>query len=188
MSMKQGIFIKRLNVLAKLQRGYSLIEVLIAVVVLAVGLLGIAGLQVLSIKNTQSAYLRSQATLLAYDIIDSIRVNPAVKASYAIGIGDPPTGTYSSCIGTAADCTTANIAVYDLHQWKCVLGKWAGAAPCDTGDLANIKGLLPGGDASVVVTGDDVTVTVQWIDKDLREKADTDEKRVVSLDITTRIE
>ena len=186
--MKQIIFIKRLNMLAKLQRGYSLMEVLIAVVVLAVGLLGIAGLQVLSIKNTQSAYLRSQATLLAYDIIDSIRVNPAAKASYAIGIGVSPTGTYSSCIGTAANCSTAEVAVYDIYQWKCVLGKWAGAAPCVTGDLASIKGLLPDGDASVVVTGDDVTVTVQWTDKDRREQADTAAKRIVSLDITTRIE
>ena len=57
------------------QRGFTLLEVLIAVMLLAVGLLGLAGLQAVSLRNNHSAYLRSQATMLTYDIIDSMRTN-----------------------------------------------------------------------------------------------------------------
>ncbi len=189
MSMKSGIFSKRVGMSVRPQRGYTLIEVLIAVIVLAVGLLGIAGLQVLSLKNTHSAYLRSQATLLAYDIIDSIRANKASKASYAVALDATPSGTYATCVGTSANCNAAAMVTYDLYQWKCSLGKFAGAEDvCDTSDLAGIAGVLPGGDGSISVSGNDVTVTVQWIDKDKREKAATTAERTVSLDITTRIE
>lgn len=56
------------------QTGSSLLEVLVAVVILAFGLLGLAGLQLNSVKSSHSAYLRSQATLLAYDMADRMRV------------------------------------------------------------------------------------------------------------------
>ncbi len=56
------------------QTGSSLLEVLVAVVILAFGLLGLAGLQISSVKSSHSAYLRSQATLLAYDMADRMRV------------------------------------------------------------------------------------------------------------------
>jgi len=55
------------------QTGSSLLEVLVAVVVLSIGLLGLAGLQMTSIKSSHSAYMRSQATLLAYDLADRAR-------------------------------------------------------------------------------------------------------------------
>jgi type IV pilus assembly protein PilV len=175
------------NKTSRLQHGYTLIEVLIAAVVLAVGLLGIAGLQMLSLKNTHSAFLRSQATLLAYDIIDSMRANPSVLSSYSVALNSAPSGTYASCVGTSANCTAAEIATYDLFEWKCKLGKWSGGSSC-TGGLASIEGLLPDGDASIAVSGNDVTVTVQWIDKDRREQASTAAERIVDLEITTRIQ
>ena len=55
--------------------GFTLIEVLIAMIVLAVGLLGLAGLQATSLRNNQSAYNRIKATQLAYDIADRMRAN-----------------------------------------------------------------------------------------------------------------
>ncbi len=55
------------------QRGVTLLEVLISIIVLAVGLLGYAGLQTVSLKNNTSAFQRSQATMLTYDIIDRMR-------------------------------------------------------------------------------------------------------------------
>lgn len=57
------------------QQGATLIEVLVALLVLSIGLLGLAGLQQTSVKSNQSAYYRSQATLLAYDITDRMRAN-----------------------------------------------------------------------------------------------------------------
>ncbi|MCK0506285.1 type IV pilus modification protein PilV [Aromatoleum anaerobium] len=57
------------------QRGATLIEVLVAVVVLSIGLLGLAGLQMTSLQSNHSAYMRSQASLLAYDLSDRMRAN-----------------------------------------------------------------------------------------------------------------
>lgn len=57
------------------QHGFTLVEVLVALIVLAIGLLGLANLQVVGLRNTHGAYLESQATLLAYDMMDRIRSN-----------------------------------------------------------------------------------------------------------------
>lgn len=76
----------------KRQLGVSLLEVLISVVVLSVGLLGLAGLQAVSLKNNTSAYQRGLATMLAYDVIDRIRADMPDSASYAVGMGSDGTG------------------------------------------------------------------------------------------------
>lgn len=55
--------------------GFSLIEVLVSIVVLSIGLLGTAGLMSASLKNTNTAFYRSQATFLADDIVDRLRAN-----------------------------------------------------------------------------------------------------------------
>lgn len=57
--------------------GLSLIEMLIALVVLSFGLLGLAGLQAYSLKNNHNSYFRSQATVLGYDLLDQIRAKRA---------------------------------------------------------------------------------------------------------------
>lgn len=78
------------------QRGVTLLEVLISIVVLAVGLLGYAGLQTMSLKNNNSAYQRSQATMLTYDIVDRMRANRPNLASYQVAMGSA--GTYQDVI------------------------------------------------------------------------------------------
>jgi type IV pilus modification protein PilV len=79
--------------------GFTLLEVLVAVLVLAIGLLGLARLQMTVMKSNQSAYLRSQASLLAYDISERMRANRTA----ALG------GSCDNCgheVGTPyADCT-----------------------------------------------------------------------------------
>lgn len=57
------------------QRGLTLIEVLVAILVVSVGLLGVAGLQATSLTANRVAYARTQATILAYDMADRMRVN-----------------------------------------------------------------------------------------------------------------
>ncbi len=68
--------------------GYTLVEVLVAVVILSVGLLGLAGMQARGMRNSHDAYLRSQAAILAYDIADRMRANrdAALAGDYDIGI------------------------------------------------------------------------------------------------------
>lgn len=122
---------KRRN--GKDQAGFSLLEVLIAVLVLSIGLLGMAGLQLNSLKFNQTATTRSQATVLAYDIADRMRANRAVAKSggYVIGATDEPTGT--------------TVAATDLTQWKAALNRY-----------------LPSGNGSIAVNSDIVTITVVW--------------------------
>jgi type IV pilus assembly protein PilV len=99
--------------------GFTLIEVLIAMLVLAVGLLGLAGLQATSLKNNQSAYNRSQATQLAYDMADRIRANPseANKLGTSAYAATTTAATQSSC-NSSPGCTPALMAQNDRAQWN----------------------------------------------------------------------
>ena len=122
------------------QSGFTLLEVLVAILVLSIGLLGLAGLMASSIRNNHSAYQRTQATWLAYDMIDRMRVNRANAIS--------STNNYNIAIG-AATSGSANLAGVDVTNWKTT--------------LANA---LPAGDGSVAVnsTSRAVTVIIQWND------------------------
>lgn len=130
--------------------GFTLIEVLITMVVLAVGLLGLAGLQITSLKNNQSAYHRSQANQLAYDIIDRMRANNFTDSAS----GDQSTVTYitgtatahSDCL-TLAGCSPTEMAENDLFQWQDALNK-----------------ILPNGQGSISMAGGLYTITILWDD------------------------
>ena len=87
------------------QRGVTLLEVLISIVVLSVGLLGYAGLQTVSMKNNTSAFQRSQATMLTYDIVDRMRANKPNLASYGVAIG--ALGSYADVISWKNDVAAA---------------------------------------------------------------------------------
>jgi len=102
----------------KQQSGFSLLEVLISLLVLGIGLLGLGGLQVASIKGGANAHSRTIATMFAMDLADRMRANPlGVKGGYY--------GTSSvSCSGGAfcrnsTYCTAQQIAVFDLQEVMC---------------------------------------------------------------------
>ena len=115
------------------QSGLSLIEMLIALLVLSFGLLGIAGLQAHSLKNNQSAYLRSQASLIAYEILDRMRANrtAAVNGNY-----DYQAGSIANPVAGTATCSGSQ-ACLDLTAWKTrferVLPAAAAAVSCNAG-------------------------------------------------------
>jgi type IV pilus assembly protein PilV len=99
--------------------GFTLIEVLIAMLVLSVGLLGLAGLQATGLKNNQSAYNRSQATQLAYDIADRMRANASATNNYATTFMDPPDATaQADCLVVSTTCTAADMSENDLFDWN----------------------------------------------------------------------
>lgn len=97
-------------------RGFTLLEVLIALLVFSLGLLGMAGLLMVAVKTNHSAYLRTQASFLAQSMADRMRANtPRVWAgdystSYPSGDTDPCT--------SAAACTRANVATRDKAIWS----------------------------------------------------------------------
>ena len=100
-----------------LQSGFTLIEILVAIVILSIGLLGVASLQVQGLKNNQSAYLRTQAAILAYDMADRMRTNPSEADTYAdfdtLGVVPPD----PQCISNDAGCSAQNLAFTDLFEW-----------------------------------------------------------------------
>lgn len=102
------------------QRGAGLIEVLVAVLVLAVGLLGMAGLQTQSLRFNNEAYFRTQATLLAMDMADRMRANfEQVRedtSTYTFAKTDTVPTTFKSCETNA--CTASELATYDFAQWR----------------------------------------------------------------------
>ncbi len=103
------------------QRGFSLIEVMVALLVLAIGLLGLAGLQTLGLKFNTQSYQRTQAVLNAYDIIDRIRANSggigaAVYDSIALTVPAPGLPLNPDC--GAVTCDNTQMADYDIAQWK----------------------------------------------------------------------
>jgi type IV pilus assembly protein PilV len=111
------------------QRGVGLIEVLITLVVLAIGLLGIAALQLLSKRTNFEAAERTIATQLAYDILERMRANPTALQTYA-GTSDsaaPVLGYQSAvftaeptpnCSGSATACSPIALATHDLWEWE----------------------------------------------------------------------
>ena len=99
--------------------GFTMLEVMISIVIIAFGLLGIAGLQAFALKNSQSASARLTATVLAEDMVDRLRSNQPAMASAEYN--KPNTADYDSNI----DCATnpclasapANMADYDRALW-----------------------------------------------------------------------
>lgn len=99
------------------QAGFSLLEVMIAVLVLSLGLLGLAALQGYSLQNNQSANHRTHASNLAYELIDSIRANPAAIPQY-VGALDEwtdecdelPDEPPAACLGATPDVVDCDIA------------------------------------------------------------------------------
>ena len=124
-------------------RGFSLIEVLVAVLVVSVGVLGIMGLQAVTLRTNTGAMLRTQATQFAYNIIDRVRANPTGTYVIAMNAAAP---VPVDCEGAGASCTIQQMANYDLAGW-----------------LADVA-QLPSGDGSITANANIIAVTVQWSD------------------------
>jgi len=92
-------------------RGFTLIEVLIALIIMSVGMLGIAGLYVHSMQAGRTSVLRHNAVTLAGDIADRIRANPTAGAAYALAGGN------NNCVDGGVDCTVAEMAANDIFLW-----------------------------------------------------------------------
>jgi len=110
------------------QNGFSLLEVLIALIVLSIGLLGHSKIQALGVRASTDAHLRTEATFLANDMIERMRANrPSVDSDYYAGISyatiDCTSAPAKICsegtAGAAADCTTTEMADEDAFNWFC---------------------------------------------------------------------
>jgi len=146
-------------------QGFTLVEVLVSLVILAIGLLGIAKLMLLSSHANDSAYLRSQASALAYEILDDMRANrqEAInKPTYITAAAVPPVTPGVVCVGVGSCNTSTEVGIYDLYQWGLHLNaNYVAVPPAPPGALPNGQGSV----AIATVAGQTtVTITVSWDD------------------------
>ena len=132
-------------------QGFTLIEVMVTVLILSLGLLGLAAMQLNALKNAHGSQLRNQATTLAYEIGERIRSNRAAAMDdhYTIAAGEAP-ATTPDC--EALLCAANEMADYDLGQWKSALVLQ-----------------LPSGEGAIERSGDLLTVRIFW--DELRNQA-----------------
>ncbi|NNF16281.1 MAG: type IV pilus modification protein PilV [Gammaproteobacteria bacterium] len=139
--------------------GFSLIEVLVALVILSVGMLGILTLQVKGLQFTQNAMTNTQAVNIASDMVDRIRANPAASSAYAIPYGPTSAAPLTNCadadgVFVTAVCTPPAMAAHDIWQWK--------------SQLQNASS-LPDADGRITVnattTPPTYTIEVKWVER-----------------------
>lgn len=119
-------------------RGVGLIEVMIAVLVMGIGFLGIAALQAVTLRNSQSALERSQAVVQTYAILDAMRANVAVARI----------GGYNLNTMTCTPPSAGDLAANDLRDWIVALQGNLGVSACGQIACGNL----------------DCKITVQWDD------------------------
>lgn len=112
------------------QKGFSLVEVLIALVIMSVGMLGIAGLYVQSMQAGRTSMFRHHAVTLAGDVADRIRANPTATNAYAAS-----TGANNNCVLGGVNCSPTQMAANDIFLWK-----------------IQAQDTLPSGDVTIVLT------------------------------------
>ena len=168
------------------QSGFTLVEVMVAIVILSFGLLGVAALMVNGLQYTHSAQQRSLATVLAYDLIDRMRSNvtgvalgdiPAGGGNYNRPVGNP-SGSGSpykipqaSCVAATAvpsgTCGAGNMADQDVYEWELAvqarLGSGVGIVCRDSSNSAGTY------DGTTIVHGCDgvgpkYAIKVYWLD------------------------
>lgn len=116
------------------QSGFTMLEVLVTLFVIAVALLGTAGLQSYAIKVNQGGQFRTQAVILGLDLLERIEANNEAAIAGAYAAAPLPNSAPVDCFGTA--CSPTNLATYDLVQFK-----------------SKLEEALPNGSATVAVAG-----------------------------------
>ena len=141
------------------QRGVSLIEVMIAVFVLAIGLLGAAGMQLSALKYTDSSRMNSQASFIVYDIIDRMRAN-----------ADP-----------------VQLPQYAIASLAAVPGAAASIRDQDLIDFAENLSSLPSPEARIAVNGTQVAVTISWSEARAAGNDEAGQPSMGSFSVTTNV-
>lgn len=122
--------------------GFTLVEVLVALLVLSIGLLGLAALQTTSLRFNTSAYYRTQATMLAYDLADRMRANRRATLDNEYNFDE---------LAATPDCGAVPDGATVPEQ---EIADWRNAVACR----------IPQGTGAVTRAGDEFTFTVQWDD------------------------
>lgn len=140
------------------QQGFTMIEILVTMVVVATALLGTAGLQAYALKTNVGSQFRNQAIFLSSDIVERMEANKgeAVVGTYTLAAGGAAPVVSTAC--DTGNCSSAALAAYDLANWQVA-----------------IAGILPSGVANIAFTPENLaavppvlatyTITISWVDR-----------------------
>lgn len=160
------------------QQGFNLIEILVALCVLSIGMLGVASMQIGGVRAAQSSYFRSQATSALTDIVERMYANlPAVREGQygAVDSDQLNCGALPACGPDGAPCSRATLAQYDIQQVVCGTPGVDGPA----GPMDGIQRVLPlgrlqmtcadaaGAPAAACVVNSRHRITVSWSERGL---------------------
>lgn len=140
---------------ARRQRGFSLVEGLVSMVIISVGMLGIAGLYTQTLQSGRAALLRTKAIVLATDLADRMRTNEAGAQFYTAGAA-AANQCNDTTLAQAAVCTPQQMAQQDLWEWFAALASPATGLPAGAGTITVNNGTTP----------PTYTITVSWQDRD----------------------
>jgi type IV pilus assembly protein PilV len=126
--------------------GFTLIEVMISMIVLSLGLLGLAALETKTLRDNQNAYYRSLASQFAYELADRMRVNNAeAKKTTSKYYLDPDQAQSQPTCESAPGCSPIFMAEHDLFQWNSL-----------------ITDALPMSSGIITKSGGAFLITIQW--------------------------
>lgn len=143
-------------------RGFTLLEVLITLIILSIGLLGMAALQAMALKNNQSSFQRSQAVMMTYFMLDAMRTNRS----------DAATGLYDMGKTCTAPTAGSSLATHDKNFWITKLKANIGNSSETCGEV----------DCTTASGNTNCTVTVYWDDSRA-----TNGSSAQTVEVTTRL-
>jgi len=136
---------KTLNI--KSHAGFSLVEILVAVFVVSIGMLGVARMEILAKESNTEAIQRTTATQLARDIIEKMRANPSQLASFVgVTVGNNSLSAPGTpCNTPSSACKAADLAIWDRYAWEqSLMGTGEKAGNNNTGGLDTPRGCITG--------------------------------------------
>jgi type IV pilus assembly protein PilV len=169
-----------MNRLSMKQRGFSLIEILISVLVFGIGILGLGGLQIASLKGSNNAHYRTTASVLAMDLADRMRSN--LNAVSDGRYGEAVSCSTVSRLCRSSACSIEELAIFDIQEVMC--GSKRG-----TKREGGVAGLLPNGAMTISCVGGcdqpkavhDITVSWDKSKTDHRSTLDQEQSLTISL-------
>ena len=167
------------------QRGFSLIEVLVAVLVVAVGLVGLAGMQLVGLKSNQQSFSKNQAAHHTQALLERMRGNPqgVIARNYLIDSSTITCGTAPAvvCTEKTSTCNASQIAIFDIHQAYC--GSTSASSGGIRRDLSNSRLNI----TCPVTCAEGVSVNIAWNEQVLGKESAGNDTVQRQLTINTRI-
>ena len=156
---------------ASSSKGFTLIEVLVTLFILGVGMFGIIAMQLTSLKSNNGAYLRSQATILAYDMADRMRANrtQAILGTYD-NFSTASAPSRPACSSATTGCSETDLVQLDKFEW----------AQSVSGSGGN-SSLMPSAVGTITNAASIFTITLSWVE------AEHDESSQTNIDATKSI-